>query len=154
MRTPTVCNEYLQSTLEYLSSKGISKQQLHAVMCHTPEEHLTDNGRFPLRLFEMLLDAGSQLLNDYYFGAHAGAHSSKQAWGMVNYLGMSAPSTREAVNAVVDFSRLLIDHGDVDFNPINDDLARLSWQLPPRQAPSRQVIEFFFTSWYRANKPL
>lgn len=154
MRTPTVCNEYLQSTLEYLSSKGITKQQLHAVMRHTPEEHLTENGRFPLRLFEMLLDAGSQLLNDYYFGAHAGAHSSKQAWGMVNYLGMSAPSTREAVNAVVDFSRLLIDHGDVDFNPINDDLARLSWQLPPRQAPSRQVIEFFFTSWYRANKPL
>lgn len=154
MRTPTVCTDYLESTLEYLYNKGVTPRQLHAILRLSPKDHVTDNGRFPLRLFEMLLDAGSQLLNDYYFGAHAGAHCSRQAWGMVNYLGMSAPSTREAVNAVVDFSRLLVDHGDVDFSPINDDLARLSWQLPPRQSPSRQVVEFFFTSWYRANKPL
>ena len=52
------------------------------------------------------------------------------------------------------FSRLLIDHGDVNFESIDEDQTRLSWRVPPRQMPSRHVIEFFFTSWYRANKPL
>lgn len=154
MRLPTVCVEYLDSLLAYLNSQGVRPSQLHAIMRLKPEEHITEHGRFPLRLFEMMLDAGSQLLADPYLGAHAGAHSSKQAWGMVSYLGMSAPSTREAVNAVVDFSRLLIDHGDVEFAELDDNLSCLSWVVPPRQQPSRQLVEFFFTSWYQVNKPV
>lgn len=156
MRTPTVCREYLDNLLEYLYDHGITAKQLHSLMRLKPEEHVSEQGRFPLRLFEMLLDAGSQLLNDYYLGAHAGAHCSSQPWGMVNYLGMSASSNREAVNAVVNYSRLLIDHGDVELaeQVDNRDVARLSWVLPPRQLPSRQVVEFFFSNWYRVNKPL
>ncbi len=153
MRLPTVCVEYLDSLLAYLSTQGVRPSQLHAVLRLKPEEHITEQGRFPLRLFEMMLDAGSQLLDDPYLGAHAGAHSSKQAWGMVSYLGMSAPSMREAVHAVVDFSRLLIDHGDVEYSQLDDNLACLSWEVPPRQQASRQLVEFFFTSWYRVNKP-
>ena len=30
----------------------------------------------------------------------------------------------------------------------------LTWVLPPRQLPSRQVVEFFFANWYRVNKPM
>jgi AraC-like DNA-binding protein len=156
VRTPTVCREYLDNLLEYLYEQGVTPEQLHSVMRLTPEEHVSELGRFPLRLFEMLLDAGSQLLGDYYLGAHAGAHCSSQPWGMVNYLGMSASSNREAVDAVVNYSRLLIDHGDVELmEQVEDrDVARLTWILPPRQMPARQVVEFFFSNWYRVNKPL
>lgn len=154
MRLPTVCVEYLDSLVAYLSTQGVRPSQLQGIMGLKPEAHLTEYGRFPLRLFEMMLDAGSQLLNDPYLGAHAGAHSSKQAWGMVSYLGMSAPSSREAVHAVVDFSRLLIDHGDVEYSVFGEDLACLSWVVPPRQQASRQLVEFFFSSWYRVNKPM
>lgn len=154
MRLPTVCVEYLDSLVAYLSTQGVRPSQLQGIMGLKPEAHLTEYGRFPLRLFEMMLDAGSQLLNDPYLGAHAGAHSSKQAWGMVSYLGMSAPSSREAVHAVVDFSRLLIDHGDVEYSVLDGGLARLSWVVPPRQQASRQLVEFFFSSWYRVNKPM
>lgn len=156
MRTPTVCREYLDNLLAYLSERGVTAKQLHGLLRLTPEDHVSEQGRFPLRLFEMLLDAGSQLLGDYYLGAHAGAHCSSQPWGMVNYLGMSASSNREAVNAVVNYSRLLIDHGDVELSEqIHDlDVVRLTWVLPPRQVPSRQVVEFFFSNWYRVNKPM
>lgn len=157
MRTPTVCREYLDNLLDYLEAQGVSQSRLHGLMRLDPREHVSEQGRFPLRLFEMLLDAGSQLLNDYYFGVHAGAHCSSQPWGMVNYLGMSASSNREAVNAVVNYSRLLIDHGDVELDEgcgAREDTARLTWVVPPRQIPSRQVVEFFFTNWYRVNKPL
>ena len=156
MRTPTVCREYLDNLLEYLYAEGVTAKQLHSLMRLNPEDHVSEQGRFPLRLFEMLLDAGSQLLNDYFLGAHAGAHCSSQPWGMVNYLGMSASSNREAINAVVNYSRLLIDHGDVELSEdVNEqNAARLTWVLPPRQVPSRQVVEFFFSNWYRVNKPL
>lgn len=156
MRTPTVCREYLDNLLEYLYAQGATPRQLQGLMRLDPQDYISEQGRFPLRLFEMLLDAGSQLLNDYYLGAHAGAHCSSQPWGMVNYLGMSASSNREAVSAVVNYSRLLIDHGDVELSEeVNDQrAARLTWVLPPRQLPSRQVIEFFFSNWYRVNKPL
>ncbi len=154
MRTPTVCKEYLDNLLEYLAAQGVSQRQLQSVLRLNPEDHVSEQGRFPLRLFEMVLDAGGNLLNDYYIGSHAGAHCSRSPWGMVNYLGMSASSTREAVNAVVKFSRLLIDHGDMELSEPAGDTARLGWVLPPRQRPSRHVVEFFFTNWYRVNKPL
>ena len=73
MRTPSVCGEYLDNLLEYLYSRGVTPAELRQVLRMTPEEHLTDQGRFPMRLFEMVLDAGSQILQDYYLGAHAGA---------------------------------------------------------------------------------
>tara|TARA_Y100000588_G_scaffold209416_1_gene223257 strand:+ start:439 stop:1455 length:1017 start_codon:yes stop_codon:yes gene_type:complete len=154
MRTPTVCSEYLDSTLHYLEGRGITPEQLRGLLRLDVREHVSDSGRFPLRLFEIVLDAGERLLKDRYFGARAGVHCSRQAWGMVNYLGMSAANMKEAIDAVVAFSRLLIDHGDVNFESIDEDQTRLSWRVPPRQMPSRHVIEFFFTSWYRANKPL
>lgn len=154
MRTPSVCGEYLDNLLEYLYSRGVTPAELRQVLRMTPEEHLTDQGRFPMRLFEMVLDAGSQILQDYYLGAHAGANGSRQAWGMVNYLGMSAPDTGSAIQAVVDFSRLLIDHGDLTFEHHTREQGRLTWLVPPRQTPSRHVVEFFFASWYRVNKPM
>lgn len=154
MRTPTVCGEYLDNLLQYIYAQGVSPSDLRKVMRMQPEDHLTEKGRFPLWLFEMTLDAGSDLLDDYYLGAHAGAQASRQAWGMVNYLGMSAPDTRAAVNSVVNFSRLLIDHGDVEFVENAGETALLQWNVPSRQLPSRHVVEFFFTSWYRVNKPM
>ncbi|MDX1505994.1 MAG: AraC family transcriptional regulator ligand-binding domain-containing protein [Spongiibacter sp.] len=154
MRTPTVCGEYLDNLLQYIYGQGVSPSALRKVMRLTPEEHVSEQGRFPLRLFEMTLDAGSLLLDDYYLGAHAGAQASRQAWGMVNYLGMSAPDTRGAVNAVVEFSRLLVDHGDVRFVEREGETAVLTWDIPLRQMPSRHVVEFFFASWYRVNKSM
>lgn len=156
MRVPSVCKEYLDNLLQYLYANGVTPAQLRSVLRLNPEDHITEQGRFPLRLFEMTLNAGSQLLNDEHLGAHAGAQASRMAWGMVNYLGMSAPDTRTAVNSVVDFSRLLIDHGDLEFSEELDegDSVRLTWSIPERQAPSHHVVEFFFASWYRVNKPM
>ncbi len=154
MRAPSVCGEYLDNLLQYLYGRGVAPAELRKLLRLTPEEHLSEHGRFPLRLFEMTLEAGSLLLDDYYLGAHAGAQASRQAWGMVNYLGMSAPDTRSAVQSVVDFSRLLIDHGDVEFIEGQGETAKLCWSVPARQMPSRHVVEFFFTSWYRVNKPM
>ncbi len=153
MRAPTVCREYLDNLLEYLYSQGVTQEQLREVMRLNPEDYVSDNGRFPLRLFEMMLDAGSVLLGDYFIGAHAGANATKQAWGMVNYLGMSAPDSRAALAGVCEFSRLLIDLGDLVFAENQSETATLTWQLPQRQLPSRHVVEFFFASWYRVNKP-
>ncbi|MBD2858904.1 AraC family transcriptional regulator ligand-binding domain-containing protein [Spongiibacter sp. KMU-158] len=154
MRTPTVCREYLDNLLEYLYSRGVTQAQLREAMRLNPEDYVSEHGRFPLRLFEMMLDAGSVLLGDYFIGAHAGANATKQAWGMVNYLGMSAPDSRAALGAVVEFSRLLIDQGDVVLTEESQsETATLVWTLPERQLPSRHVVEFFFASWYRVNKP-
>ncbi len=154
MRTPTVCKEYLDNLLEYLAGQGVSSRQLQSVLRLNPEAHLSEQGRVPLRLFEMTLDAGSCLLNDPCVGAHAGTHCSRSPWGMVNYLGMSASNNRGAVDAVQRFSRLLIDHGDMRLSEINSTTACLSWQQPPRQQVSRHVVEFFFANWYRVNKPM
>ena len=62
MRTPTVCKEYLDNLLEYLYGQGVTQWQLHSLLRLNPLAHLSDQGRVPLRLFEMTLDAGSTLL--------------------------------------------------------------------------------------------
>lgn len=152
MRTPTVCSEYLVDLLQYIENQGIDAKALIAEVGFTPEQHLTAQGRFPLRLFEVILDVASVMLNDPFLGAHAGTDSSPSAWGMVSYLGMSAPNSRAAFDAVVHFSRLLIDHGDVIYTETDDNWTRLTWVVPERKPVSKQLTEFFFTSWYRANK--
>ncbi|WP_269620053.1 AraC family transcriptional regulator [Zhongshania sp. BJYM1] len=152
MRTPTVCSEYLVDLLQYIENHGVDAKALITEVGFTPEQHLTVQGRFPLRLFEVILDVASVLLDDPFLGAHAGADSSPSAWGMVSYLGMSAPNSRAAFDAVVHFSRLLIDHGDVMYTEADDEWTRLTWVVPERKPVSRQLTEFFFTSWYRANK--
>ena len=63
MRTPTVCKEYLDNLLEYLYGQGVTQWQLHSLLRLNPLAHLSDQGRVPLRLFEMTLDAGSTLLH-------------------------------------------------------------------------------------------
>ena len=154
MRNPSVCREYLENLLAYIREQGISDQQLQRVLGFKPEDQLTEHERYPLRLFELTLDAAAQLLNDYFVGARAGAHGRRDAWGMVNYLGMSASDTRGAISIVEEFSRLLVDHGDLRLSDNGSEVAALVWDLPPQQTPSRQVVEFFFTSWYSVNKPL
>lgn len=154
MRTPTVCSEYLVDLLQYIENRGVDASALIAAVGFTPEQHLTVDGRFPLRLFEVLLDVASVMLDDPFLGAHAGADSSPSAWGMVSYLGMSAPNSRAAFDAVAQFSRLLIDHGDVMYREHGSDLTQLIWVVPERKPVSRQLAEFFFTSWYRANKAI
>ncbi|WP_288362765.1 AraC family transcriptional regulator [uncultured Spongiibacter sp.] len=154
MRTPTVCKEYLDNLLEYLEGQGLSSRQLQSVLRLNPLSHISEQGRVPLRLFEMTLDAGANLLGDPCLGAKAGTHCSRTPWGMVNYLGMSASNTREAVDAMQRFSRLLIDHGDMVLSEVNSSTACLSWQQPPRQQASVHVVEFFFANWYRVNKPM
>ncbi len=154
MRTPTVCKEYLDNLLEYLYGQGVTQRQLHSLLRLNPLAHLSDQGRVPLRMFEMTLDAGSTLLHDPCLGARAGTHCSRSPWGMVNYLGMSAANTRQAVESMQRFSRLLIDQGDMVLSEIDSKTICLSWQLAPRQQVSRQLVEFFFANWYRVNKPL
>lgn len=158
MRTPTVCKEYLDNLLEYLSKNGVTTRQVQSVLRLNPLAHISEHGRVPLRLFEMTLDTGSSLLGDPCLGANAGTHCSGTPWGMVNYLGMSASNTREAVDAMQRFSRLLIDHGDMVLTEkngdIDNDFATLSWQQPPRQQVSRHLVEFFFANWYRVNKSM
>lgn len=154
MRTPTVCKEYLDNLLEYLQGRGLRLSQLQSVLRLNPLAHISEQGRVPLRLFEMTLDAGANLLADTCLGAKAGTHCSRTPWGMVNYLGMSASNTREAVNAMQRFSRLLIDHGDMVLTEVDASTACLSWQQPPRQQASVHVVEFFFANWYRVNKPM
>ena len=152
MRTPTVCSEYLVDLLQYIENHGIDAKSLISAVGFTPEQHLTVQGRFPLRLFEVILDVASVMLDDTFLGAHAGADSSPTAWGMVSYIGMSAPNSRAAFDAVANFSRLLIDHGDVMYSETEDEWTCLTWVVPERKPVSRQLTEFFFTSWYRANK--
>ena len=152
MRTPTVCSEYLVDLLQYIENRGVGAKSLIAAVGFTPEQHLTVQGRFPLRLFEVILDVASVMLDDTFLGAHAGADSSPTAWGMVSYIGMSAPNSRAAFDAVANFSRLLIDHGDVMYSETEDEWTCLAWVVPERKPVSRQLTEFFFTSWYRANK--
>lgn len=152
MRTPSVCREYFDNVLGYMQRRGITCRDLTEVMGTEPAQHISAWGRYPLRLFEMILDAGSQLLDDPYLGIHAGADNARLPWGLVTYLALSAPTSDEAVKAVVDFSRLLIDHGDLDYQSCSDELIRVSWVLPAKQQPSCQVVEFFFASWYWADK--
>jgi hypothetical protein len=154
MRTPTVCKDYLDNLLAYLGTQGVSARQLQSVLRLDPLGHLSEQGRVPLRLFELTLDAGASLLNDPCLGAHAGTHCSRTPWGMVDYLGMSAANSREAVDAMQRYSRLLIDHGDMVLSEINSETACLSWLLPARKQASRHVVEFFFANWYRVNKPM
>ena len=154
MRTPTVCKEYLNNLMEYLAQRGVSSRQLRAVLRLDPAAQLSEYGRVPLRIFEMTLDAGSALLGDACLGANAGTHCSRSPWGMVNYLGMSAADTRQAVSAMERFSRLLIDHGDMVLKEDYSDRACLIWQQPERQTASYHVVEFFLASWYRANKSM
>ncbi len=154
MRTPTVCKDYLDNLLGYLGAQGVSARQLQSVLRLDPLDHLSEQGRVPLRLFELTLDAGASLLNDPCLGAHAGTDCSRTPWGMVDYLGMSAANSREAVDAMQRYSRLLIDHGDMVLSEINSETACLSWLLPARKQASRHVVEFFFANWYRVNKPM
>lgn len=154
MRTPTVCQEYLSNVIEYLEHKGVSENKVVQFLGMNLSSQLNQQNRLTLRLFELLLAAGSKLLNDPDFGVNAGAYSPARAWGLVNYLGMSAPNTTAAIDGVVEFHKLLIDHGDFRFETLDDhQLSRLTWVIPERQLPSRQLIEFFFASWYRVNKP-
>ncbi len=154
MRTPTVCKEYLENLVAYLNARGVSTRQLQAVMQLNPLAHISEHGRVPLRLFEMTLETGARLLDAPCLGAEAGTECSSKPWGMVNYLGMSAANTREALGVMPRFSRLLIDHGDVLFNDNYDNAVCMSWQPPPRQALSHHVVEFFFANWYRATKAM
>ncbi|CAA0090232.1 putative HTH-type transcriptional regulator [Zhongshania aliphaticivorans] len=154
MRTPTVCSEYLVDLLQYIENHGVDAKSLITAIGFTPEQHLTAEGRFPLRLFEVLMDVASVMLDDSFLGAHAGADSSPTAWGMVSYIGMSAPNSRAAFDSVAQFSRLLIDHGDVMFSELGSDLTQLVWVVPERKPVSRHLAEFFFTSLYRANKAI
>jgi AraC-like DNA-binding protein len=154
MRAPTVCKEYLDNLLAYLADQGVSTRQLQSVLRLNPQAHLSEQGRVPLRLFEMALDAGASLLDDPCLGAHAGTHCSRSPWGMVGYLSMSAANSCEAVSAMQRFSRLLIDHGDMVLSEINSQTACLSWQLPSRKQTTLHVAEFFFANWYRVNKPM
>ncbi|MFQ3200143.1 MAG: AraC-like DNA-binding protein [Zhongshania sp.] len=154
MRTPTVCSEYLVDLLQYIENRGVDAQSFIAAVGFNPAEHLTLQGRFPLRLFEVILDVASAMLEDPFLGANAGANSSPAAWGMVSYLGMSAPNSRAAFDAVVHFSRLLIDHGDVMYSETDDEWTHLTWVVPERKPVSRQLTEFFFTSWYHAHKTI
>ena len=55
MRTPTVCSEYLVDLLQYIENRGVGAKSLIAAVGFTPEQHLTVQGRFPLRLFEVIL---------------------------------------------------------------------------------------------------
>ncbi|WP_232787376.1 AraC family transcriptional regulator [Spongiibacter nanhainus] len=152
MRTPSVCREYFENVLDYLQHQGISASTLTDAMGTEPAQHLTEWGRYPLRLFEIVLDVGSRLLADPHLGLHAGVGNASQPWGLLTYLAISAPTNREAVMAIVDHSRLLIDLGDLVYEPLDCDLTRLRWDLPAKQLPSRHVVEFFFASWYWADK--
>lgn len=152
MRTPSVCREYFDNVLSYLQRRGISAKALAEAMGTDPAQHLTEWGRYPLRLFEIVLDVGSQLLEDRYLGVHAGADNAGQPWGLLTYLAISAPTSHQAVKAVVDYSRLLIDLGDLVYEPLESGVTKVRWELPARQQPSRQVVEFFFSSWYWADK--
>ncbi len=152
MRTPTVCEEYVRNVLDFLDKRGISEAKLNNVLGLTLTDHLNEQKRLSLRLFEILLDTGSRLLQDPDFGANAGTHSPRRAWGLVNYLGMSAASTKDAIEVVIEFHKLLIDHGDIEFISTADGKCRLVWDIPERQLPSRHVVEYFFASWYQVNK--
>ncbi len=68
MRTPTVCKEYLDNLLEYLEGQGLSSRQLQSVLRLNPLSHISEQGRVPLRLFEMTLDAGANLRGDPCLG--------------------------------------------------------------------------------------
>ncbi len=153
MRIPTVCGEYLHNLLDFLAGRGLRERQLQAVLGWRPTEHVTDSGRFPLRLFEHLLEASARLLGDAHLGARAGASCSRAPWAIVDYLRMSASNNREALVAAINYSRLVIDHGDMELRE-QDELARLTWVLPSRALPSPQVVEFFFASWYWTNRDM
>ncbi len=154
MRNSTVCKAYVDSLLSYPHGQSVSPQELQSILRFDITEHITDLGRFPLRLFEMMLDAGSNLLGDRHFGARAGVACSAEPWSLVSYLGMSAPNMREAINVAQHYSCLLIDLGSVELRELSNNKARLEWNTPLLRKPSQQVAEFFLASFYQTCKPL
>ncbi len=149
MVLPTVCGEYAHSLLKYLRSQGLAESELHALLGGDPQPLLDAAPRLPLQRFEQLLDAAAAQLSDPLLGARAGAACSPKAWAILGYLGLSAASVREAILAIVQYSRLLIDLGDLELTEAGDQRVRLSWVLPASAQPSRHLTEYFFCNWYR-----
>ena len=103
-------------------------------------------------MFEHILAAGTELLKDPSWPRRAGIYVGQHAVTIMDYLIMSAPTTRQVLADIQEFSPLLLDLGFIDVcedvSPSGESLTELVWRMPLGPRPGEALQEFYLASWF------
>ena len=139
---PSVSSAYIQSTVSYLLSLGVSIDDVSL----TPQKHNSFNGssRVDMDVYVKLLNQGVALTNNSLFGFELGKHIKAKDYGVLGYLVESCENLAQAINALTRFDALVADIGTTSVFFESAD-TRVEWI--PKSADCKQMVLRNTTAW-------
>ena len=143
----TLADHYFSSILDYLQSRGLnSADALKAINFNEYSNRATQqlSPRITLKSYNSLLDYGQKTLKDPLFGFRLGQHIRTADYGVLGYLVESSNGLGNAIQALLNYDRLVADIGQAQFEQ-HKNQATIRWF--PHAHCNEQVVLRNMTAW-------
>jgi len=139
---PTVSPAYLQSTISFLASLGVSTDYI-ALQSHMHSQK-SNSTRVPMDVYVALLNHGVAATNNTLFGFELGKHIQAKDYGVLGYLVESCENLAQAIDALTRFDALVADIGTTSVI-FDEDNTQINWS--PKSQDCKQMVLRNTTAW-------
>ena len=102
----TFSARYLANIVRFGTQQGVDSGELLALIGREFEELADEELRFPVAVYNRVLEKALELSGDPYFGLHLGEYLSLSAAGLITQIVQTSGTIREALRHMVAFANL------------------------------------------------
>ncbi|MFY0665644.1 MAG: AraC family transcriptional regulator [Natronospirillum sp.] len=137
--------QYLSGLVDHLDAHGVAVDTFLQPFGLSRQDVLDGHKRYPVTLYEQLLDAAAQQMNDAHIGLHVGEGIKSGRYGVLGYVVMSCATLGDAMQRHARYENLVSGRGQVTYEKTGDQV-QLRWDSGEPPA-SRHQIEDNLASW-------
>ncbi|WLD59569.1 AraC family transcriptional regulator [Salinispirillum sp. LH 10-3-1] len=142
---PSLSAQYLSGLVDHLVLQGVNVDHFLAPFGVQRGDVADGQKRFPVTLYEQMLDAAATQLEDPHLGLHVGEGIKSGRYGVLGYVVMSCATLGDAMQRHARYENLVSGRGQVTYEALGEQV-QLRWDSG-EPAASRQQVEDNLASW-------